>query len=152
MALVHEKLYPSKSLEFINTEDYIRSLATDLLDSYGMSTTVDLHLDVEPVSVNIDTAIPIGLIINELMTNAIKYAFFGRPSGEISISLHLDTDHWFTFVVQDGGVGLPDDFDARSAMSLGMQLVHILTRQLGGKNLVTSDHGTRFEILFPEKF
>lgn len=152
MALVHEKLYQSKSLEFINTEDYIRSLATDLLDSYGMSTTVDLDLDVEQVSVNIDTAIPIGLIINELMTNAIKYAFFGRPSGRISISLHLGTDHWFTLLVQDDGVGLPADFDARSALSLGMQLVNILTRQLGGKNLVTSDNGTRFEILFPEKF
>jgi len=152
MALVHEKLYQSKSLEFINTEDYIRSLATDLLDSYGMSTTVNLDMDVEQVSVNIDTAIPIGLIINELMTNAIKYAFFGRPSGRISISLHLGADHWFTLLVQDDGVGLPADFDARSALSLGMQLVHILTRQLGGKNLVTSDHGTRFEILFPEKF
>jgi PAS domain S-box-containing protein len=152
MALVHEKLYQSESLEFINTEEYIRNLATDLLDSYGMTTTVDLELDIEPLSITIDTAIPIGLIINELVTNAIKYAFVGRPSGRISISLHLGTDHLFNLVVQDDGVGLPADFDVRSALSLGMQLVEILTRQLGGQNSVLSEHGTRFEISFPEKF
>jgi PAS domain S-box-containing protein len=152
MALVHEKLYQSDSLEFINTNDYIRSLIADLKDSYLLDTSVDISVNIEQVNINLDTAIPIGLIINELVTNALKHAFGDRPGGKVTVDLHLGTDHWFTLIVQDDGAGLPPDFDSRTMESLGMQLVHILTRQLGGEINVSGNNGARFEIRFPEKF
>jgi two-component sensor histidine kinase len=152
MALVHEKLYQSKSLEFINTAEYIRSLVSDLMDSYAVDTAVDVKVDVDNVSVNLDTAIPCGLIINELMTNCLKYAFKGRTTGNISLDLHLGADHTFTLIVADDGAGLPPDYDARSTATLGTQLVQVLVRQLGGEMKVTSENGARFEIVFPEKF
>jgi len=152
MALVHEKLYQSKSLEFINTAEYIRSLVSDLMDSSTLRTVVDVRMNVEQVNINLDTAIPCGLIINELMTNSLKHAFLDRPAGTISIDLHLGADHWFTLVVQDDGVGLPADFNLQTTASLGMQLVNVLSRQLGGELKVSNEHGARFEIRFPEKF
>jgi PAS domain S-box-containing protein len=152
MALVHEKLYQSKSLEFIDTAEYIRSLVADLMDSSTLRTVVDVRVHVDPVNINLDTAIPCGLIINELMTNTLKHAFRDRPAGTVSVDLHLGADHWFTLVVQDDGVGLSPDFDPRSTASLGMQLVDILSRQLGGVLKVSNEQGARFEIRFPEKF
>ncbi|MCX6692662.1 MAG: PAS domain S-box protein [Methanoregula sp.] len=152
MALVHEKLYQSKSLEFINTAEYIKSLVSDLMDSYAIHTAVDVQVNVDNVSVNLDTAIPCGLIINELMTNCLKYAFKGRTTGNISLDLHLGADHMFTLIVADDGAGLPSDYDVRSTATLGTQLVNVLVRQLGGEMKVTVENGARFEIVFPEKF
>ena len=152
MALVHEKLYQSKSLVAINAAEYIKSLIADLMDSYSMSTSVDVSVDVDDVDITLDMAIPCGLIINELVTNSLKYAFSGRPEGKLSLTLHHKEDHTFSLVVQDDGVGLPPDFEARSTASLGMQLVGVLVRQLGGEMKSDSDRGTRFTIVFPEKF
>ena len=97
-------------------------------------------------------AIPCGLIINELVTNSLKHAFSGRLEGKLSISMHHQEDHTFSLVVQDDGVGLPSDFEARSKASLGMQLVNVLVHQLGGEMKSERDQGTRFTIIFPEKF
>jgi two-component sensor histidine kinase len=152
MALVHEKLYQSKSLEFINIADYIQSLVSDLMESYTISTEIDLKMNIEEVNINLDTAIPSGLIINELVTNALKYAFKDRPTGKIILDMHLGADHRFTLIVQDNGVGLPSDYEARSAASLGMQLVKVLIWQLGGEMNISNEKGARFEISFPEKF
>jgi two-component sensor histidine kinase len=152
MALVHEKLYQSKSLVAINAAEYIKSLIADLMDSYSVSTPVDVSVDVDDVNITLDMAIPCGLIINELVTNSLKYAFRGRSEGKISLLLHHQEDHTFSLVVQDDGVGLPPDFETRSAASLGMQLVGVLVHQLGGEMKSNSDHGTRFTIVFPEKF
>ena len=152
MALVHEKLYQSKSLGAINAAEYIKSLIADLMNSYSLSTQVDVSVDVDDVNITLDMAIPCGLIINELVTNALKYAFFDRPEGKLSLALHHREDHTFSLVVQDDGVGLPPDYEARSAASLGMQLVRVLVHQLGGEMKSESDKGTRFTIIFPEKF
>jgi len=152
MALVHEKLYQSKNLGVINAGEYIRSLVSDLMSSYTLSTPVDVSVNVDDVNMNLDMAIPCGLIINELVTNALKYAFTGRPSGKLSVALHHQPDHTFSLVVQDDGVGLPADFEARSRSSLGMQLVGVLVHQLGGTLTPASDKGARFAIVFPEKF
>jgi PAS domain S-box-containing protein len=152
MALVHEKLYQSKTLGAINAAEYIKSLIADLMDSYSMSTSVDVSVDVDDVDITLDMAIPCGLIINELVTNSLKYAFGGRPEGKLSLTLHHKEDHTFSLVVQDDGVGLPPDFETRSTASLGMQLVWVLVRQLGGEMKSDSDRGTRFTIVFPEKF
>jgi PAS domain S-box-containing protein len=152
MALVHEKLYQSKSLGAINAAEYIKSLIADLMNSYSLSTSVDVSVDVDDVNINLDMAIPCGLIINELVTNSLKYAFAGRPEGRLRLTLHHQEDHMFSLVVQDDGIGIPGDFEARSAASLGMQLVRVLVHQLGGEMKIESVEGTRFTIIFPEKF
>jgi len=152
MALVHEKLYQSKSLGVINAAEYIRSLLTDLMNSYTVSTPIDVTVDVDDVSINIDMAIPCGLIINELVTNSLKYAFAGRESGRLSLVMHHREDHTFCLTILDDGVGLPGDYESRSAASLGTQLVMVLVHQLGGEMKTESDHGARFTITFPEKF
>jgi PAS domain S-box-containing protein len=152
MALVHEKLYQSKSLGVINAAEYIRSLVADLLNSYSISTPVDVRVDVDDVNINLDMAIPCGLIINELVTNSLKYAFAGRATGTLVLAMHHKEDHTFNLTVQDDGAGLPPDFEARSNASLGMQLVRVLVRQLGGEMKAESDEGARFTIVFPEKF
>jgi PAS domain S-box-containing protein len=152
MALVHEKLYQSRTMGVINATEYIKSLIADLMNSYTVATPVDVTVDVDDVSINLDMAIPCGLIINELVTNSLKYAFAGRESGRLSLVMHHREDHTFCLTVQDDGVGLPPDYEARSTESLGTQLVTVLVHQLGGEMKTESDHGARFTITFPEKF
>ncbi len=152
MALVHEKLYQSRHLGFINAAEYIRSLVSELQESYVVQADISFTVEVESVNINLDIAIPCGLIINELLTNSLKYAFRGRPSGTINISLRLSPDHNFHLRVCDDGSGLPENFDIASTATLGMQLVQVLVRQLGGTIAITSKEGTCFDITFPEKF
>ena len=152
MALVHEKLYQSRTLGVINAAEYIKSLIADLMNSYTISTPVDVTVDVDDVNITLDMAIPCGLIINELVTNSLKYAYAGRATGKLTLVMHHQEDHTFSLTVQDDGVGLPPDYEARSEASLGTQLVSVLVRQLGGVIKTESDHGARFTITFPEKF
>jgi PAS domain S-box-containing protein len=152
MALVHEKLYQSRELGFINVAEYIKSLVSELQESYVVQADIGFGVDVESVNINLDIAIPCGLIINELLTNSLKYAFRGRPSGMITISLRLSADHLFHLRVCDDGIGLPENFDIASTTTLGTQLVQVLVRQLGGTIAITSKEGTCFDITFPEKF
>ncbi|HII75698.1 MAG TPA: PAS domain S-box protein [Methanolinea sp.] len=152
MALVHEKLYQSKYLGFINTRDYIQSLISDLMNSYLLRSDISIEQDIDDVNINLDTAIPCGLILNELLTNALKYAFNGRESGTISVSLHLNPDHRFSLDISDDGVGLPPGLDIAQAPTLGLQLVTVLVRQIGGEMQVGGPPGTSFHISFPEKF
>ena len=152
MALVHERLYQSRSLEFIDAADYISSLVHDLLNASMLTTIVGTRVEIDPVNINLDMAIPLGLIINELVTNALKYAFIGRSKGQIAVCLHFKDDHHFHLTVRDDGVGLPSDYSARSATTLGTQLVNVLVRQSGGEMKVESNNGAVFRISFPEKF
>jgi len=152
MALVHEKLYQSRHLGFINVAEYIRTLVAELQEAYVVQADIRFEVEVDTVNINLDTAIPCGLIINELLTNALKYAFKERSSGTVAISLHLSPDHRFTLQVSDDGIGLPAKFDLGSTATLGMQLVQVLVRQLGGEIAIVSRNGTSFVITFPEKF
>ena len=152
MALVHEKLYQSRHLGFINVAEYIKTLVSELQEAYVVQADIRFEVDVESININLDTAIPCGLIINELLTNALKYAFAGKFSGTVAISLHLSPDHRFTLKVSDDGVGLPATFDLASTATLGMQLVQVLVRQLGGQIEIDSRKGTSYVITFPEKF
>lgn len=152
MALVHEKLYQSRHLGFINVAEYIKSLVTELQEGYVVQANLRFDVDVENVNINLDMAIPCGLIVNELLTNSLKYAFRGRTSGTIGISLHLSPDHRFTLRVSDDGTGLPENFDLKSTTTLGMQLVQVLVRQIGGEIAITSHPGATFVITFPENF
>jgi PAS domain S-box-containing protein len=159
MALIHEKLYRSQDLTRINFAEYIRNLATSLLRSYrANSGPVSLKVNANDVSLSIDAAVPCGLIINELVSNSLKYAFPPLPSfppdggdergGEIRIEIRSDRDHQVTLIVADNGVGFPKGLDFRHTESLGMQLVNTLTNQLDGTVELHSNGGTEFKITF----
>ncbi len=154
MALIHEKLYQSADLRKIDFCDYIRHLANTLFGTYQASRKdIRFELEVEDVALGIDDAIPCGLVINELLSNALKYAFPDDRSGTISVRLRrLDEvacDRTIELVIADDGVGLPADVDVQHSDSLGLRLVKILAEdQLGGTIEVRRDEGTAFRIAF----
>lgn len=152
MALVHEKLYQSRYLGFINAREYIESLVMDLKNSSMFSTDVTFNMEIENVNITLDIAIPCGLIINELLTNSLKYAFIGRETGKITVRLIHGEDHFFTLYVSDDGPGLPPGLDIKNAQTLGLQLISILVRQIGGTMEIGNARGATFHIRFPEKF
>lgn len=149
MALIHERLYQAKDLTKIDFVEYLRDLLDNLFRTYGAgSKDIALKLHVDEAPLGLDMVIPLGLIINELVCNSLKYAFPAGKSGEICVDLHLDPDHQFTLIVQDNGVGLPQDFDFQNTGSLGLQLVTTLTRQLEGTIELDGSVGTACTIQF----
>jgi PAS domain S-box-containing protein len=150
MALVHEKLYQSKQVTNIDFREYISTLITDLSRSYGLkSNKIDINLDIDEVPLTIDEAITCGLIINELISNALTHAFPGDRKGTVTISLHEEGDN-FRLAVADTGIGLPSDFDVDKSKSLGLRLVNILVRdQLKGSISVGEGEGTEISIGAP---
>jgi PAS domain S-box-containing protein len=149
MAIIHEKLYQSADFASINFEEYIRSLVSYLL-SYYSTNSIQAEIDVEKdIVLNMDTAVPCGLIINELVTNSIKFAFTGKENGRIYIKLYSD-DGFFTMIVGDNGVGLPQGVDIDNPQKLGLQLVRTLIDQLEGKVEFDGKNGTEFKIKFKE--
>lgn len=149
MALVHEKLYRSDELARVDFCEYIQSLARHLFMSYGINSKgIDLDVDVKDVFLDINTSIPCGLIINELVSNSLKHAFTGRSRGKIRVVLRPENDDKFKMVVSDDGVGLPKDVDVTQTESLGLQLVAMLVEQLQGTLRIDKNQGTSFEILF----
>jgi PAS domain S-box-containing protein len=149
MALIHERLYTSKDFASIDFADYIGSLSTHLFESYLVDPgRITLKVDAVGLSIGIDRAIPCGLIINELVTNALKYAFPDCRAGEIFIRFSMDEDGWVTLTVADTGVGLPPGLDVEKTGTLGLQLVNMLVSQLGGQVSVGSGAGASFTIRF----
>jgi PAS domain S-box-containing protein len=150
MSLIHEKLYFSKDLAKIEFNEYISDLANSLFQSQGVKVgTIELSLNIENVSLGIDQGIPCGLIINELITNSLKYAFPDGRKGEIKVSLCLNDENMVELVVGDNGVGIPDDIDFRKTESLGLRLVTILAEdQLHGEINLDRSRGTEFKIKF----
>lgn len=151
MALIHETLYQSKDLSRINFAEYLQKLVAHVSRSYHLRPeAIKLNVKVDDVLLPIDTAVPCGLIINELASNALKYAFPSANAGEINISFRR-LDGSYVLCVSDSGVGLPADFDPEASKSLGMKLVHMLTSQLAGEIECRNGVGTTFEIKFPEE-
>ena len=150
MAMVHEKLYQSHNLAGVEFSDYARSLLNYLWRSHASAASaVRLTLDLEPVSLTVNTAVPCGLILNELVSNALKHAFRGRNGGEVTVSLH-SAKGGLRLSVRDDGTGLPAGFDWKQAKSLGLRLVQMLAGQLHADVEVSSDRGTEFTIAFEE--
>jgi PAS domain S-box-containing protein len=149
MALIHESLYRTGDLARFNFAHYIGCLRTDLFQSYtGGASHIRLHTELDELTLDVDTAVPCGLILNELLTNALKYAFpYGRP-GDIHIVLRAEAGH-VMLSVGDTGVGFPADLDFRHTESLGLQLVSMLTEQLRGTITLTREPGTAFAVTFP---
>jgi two-component sensor histidine kinase len=148
MALIHEKLYQSENLAEINFKEYIKTLVNGLIRSYRANIgSVSVILDVEDVFLDIGTAIPCGLTINELVSNALKHAF-PDGKGEIAIALRSVGDSC-ELVIRDNGVGIPDTVDITHTQSLGLRLVTLLTEdQLEGDLTLDRKKGTTFYITF----
>jgi PAS domain S-box-containing protein len=150
IALIHEKLYRSNDLEKLDFTEYVRDLLTDLIRTYKVQQSVAVHTSIEGTRLGIDTAIPCGLILNELVSNAFKHAFPPGTPGAVWIDLQPAQDKKYVLTVRDNGAGLPKDFDWRKSKSLGLKLVTDLTKQLDGTVEVRSDGGTTFSITFAE--
>ena len=149
LAIIHEKLYRSADFANINFEEYIESLVNYLL-SYYSADSIEVIIDVKKdIILNMDTAVPCGLIINELVTNAIKHAFNESKSGQINITLKSDNG-CFTLIVSDNGEGIPPEVDLDNPQKLGLQLVKSLTDQLEGKIEYNGSKNTEFKIQFRE--
>ncbi len=149
MAMVHEKLYQSENMAFIDFAEYARGLLTYLWRMYGRgAAAIRLTLDINPVSLSIESAIPCGLLLNELATNALKHAFRERTSGEVTVTLATDPQDRVHLGVRDDGVGLPESLDWQHVPSLGLRLVQMLTEQLRGTLDVRSEGGTIFYLTF----
>ncbi len=149
MALVHEMLYQSENLARVDFGAYVRNLTGYLIRAYRTSSTrVALRSDVQDVTLGIDLAVPCGLIINELVSNALKHGFPDGREGEITVKMRADPST-ITLMVSDDGVGLPDGVAWQKADSLGLQLVVMLVEQLEGVIELDSSAGTVFRITFP---
>ncbi|MBD2596781.1 PAS domain-containing protein [Nostoc spongiaeforme FACHB-130] len=149
IALVHEKLYRSADLANIDFAQYIPDLTTHLFDSYNVTPNcIKLKIQVNNASLDIETAIPCGLIINELVSNALKYAFPHQSTGEIIVSLEQQDNSNLILIIQDNGVGLPQDFNPQHTKTLGIILVQGLVKQLRGTMEFNSQQGTEFKITF----
>jgi len=149
MAMLHETLYRSGNFAQVDLAAYLRRLASQLIRS--LVTTpgqVELRLDLFSVGLDLDQAIPCGLIVNELVSNAMKHAFPAGRSGEVWVELQAVGDGDLRLRVRDSGLGLPPDFEARRGRSLGLQLVSDLARQLGGGLEIGRGPGTSFEVTF----
>jgi PAS domain S-box-containing protein len=149
IALIHEKLYRSENLSQVNLTQYVPNLVAGLLHSYQTSSKpIQLNTDIEPISLDLDAAIPCGLILNELITNALKYAFPGDRLGEIRVKFYKNPDHTATLVVQDNGIGLPRELNIAQTDSLGLGLVQDLVQQINGCLSIDRTQGTIFKITF----
>jgi PAS domain S-box-containing protein len=152
MAIIHEKLYQSTSLEKIDFVDYVETLTYYLFQSYSTSSDfIKININIEPISLNLDTAIPCGLIINELLSNALKHAFPQLNEGCIELNFKSDTSQKFILIVKDNGIGFANDFDIQKNSNLGLQLVKLLTQQLEGDLEFNQSQGSEFKIKFEVK-
>ena len=148
MALVHENLYHSSDLAAIAMEDYVRSIAEELLRAVGKPDVVIIPT-ITDVYMGVDHAIPCGLILNELLTNSLKHGFPGGRAGEIAISVTLEKPDAYMLVVRDDGVGFPTTFDMKHPDTLGMQIIGSLVEQLEGSIETMNDGGAMTVVRFP---
>jgi two-component sensor histidine kinase len=150
MALIHQKLYQSEGIARIPMKAYIEEVVGFLSDSYSLSQSVKLDVEVEDIELDVTQAVPLGLIINEGITNAFKYAFPDGRSGKIFLSLHSLAEYTYQLSIADDGVGLPVDFDPSHSRSLGMTLLHGFSAQLDGELVLKNCSGLTINLVFTE--
>jgi two-component sensor histidine kinase len=150
VAILHESLSQAKNVARVPAAEYINRLSTQVFQAYappGDRITMRIHVD--PIWIDVRNAVPCGLLVNELLTNSLKYAFPGDRSGEVAIVLQATSEGYTTLVVADTGVGFPADMDFRHTNSLGLQLVCLLTAQLGGTIELDTTSRTQWTVRFP---
>jgi two-component sensor histidine kinase len=151
MALIHERLYHSNDATRLDFESYLRTLMAYLFAAYSTgNVAITLKLNVDRITFGVDTAIPCGLIVHELVANALKHAFPSKKPGEIHLDLRAGDNGRYTLRVRDNGDGFPTDVDFRHVESLGLKLVTMLTQQLDGVIELQRGGGTTFIITFAE--
>ncbi|MBC7364119.1 MAG: PAS domain S-box protein [Candidatus Aminicenantes bacterium] len=149
MAMVHERLYRSKDLSQVDFSEYLNTLARNIfLDQQVKPDQVQLHLDIDQINLDINKAVPLGLIINELITNAFKHAFLGGRKGNLWVRLKRTDEGKVEVTVKDDGVGFPKGINWRKAESLGLVIINTLVEQIDGKIELIPDGGTEFKITF----
>lgn len=149
MSLIHQKLYQTDNLATIDMSWYIRELSAYMKESFPTAATISFHLEISPLELDVAQAVPLGLILNEAVSNAIKYAFKGRSEGRIDISLENIAGQQWRLCIFDNGTGLPATFDLEATTSLGMNLMRGLSDQLDATFTVESKEGTIITIVFP---
>jgi PAS domain S-box-containing protein len=150
MALIHQTLYESKDFARVDFGRFLDSLVPTLISSYGVNATrITLAIDAMEVQLPINSAIPCGLVVNELISNALKHAFPHERPGEIRIHLSYESADRVLLTVSDNGIGIREDFDVTAATTLGLQLVTLLVDQLAGELAVQHRDPTRFSVRFP---
>lgn len=151
MSLIHQKLYQNENVTEIDFEEYAKDLCKQLSSVFSKpDQKIENHIHSNNIKLDIDTAIPLGLIVNELISNAYKYAFEGKEEGSIEIILNRIQKGELVLKVKDNGKGIPADFNIKEAKSLGLKLVNILTKQLKGQLDYKTENGTEFLINFKE--
>lgn len=148
MSFIHESLYQSKNFSHVDFGDYLKSLCSNLLHSYAVTDRVSLNFDIDKLLLSLDTSIPCGLIVNELVANALKYAYPNSKKGNIFISLKRKEGGPNLLIIKDDGIGMPKNLNIKETESLGLQLVMTLVDQIDGKLTCESKNGTRFLIEF----
>ncbi len=150
MALIHQNLYQDTDLVGVDASDYISKLTKNLIKNYKTEDKkIELYIDADPIKLNIDTIIPLGLVINELISNALKYAFVNKPSGAIDILLKSSSDT-LTLSVIDNGKGLPEDFSVDHVSSLGFRLIKAFSNKLKADlKINSSNEGTKISLIIP---
>ncbi len=148
MAMVHEKLYHSNNLAAVDFGDYLVTVTRELVQTFGRSG-VEMQVEADPVLLEIDMAIPCGLIVNELVTNALKHAFPDGRKGRILVSLHRRGDHDVELCVRDSGVGIPPHVNFGESPSMGMIVVRSLADQISGTLALERTEGTAISVTFP---
>ena len=153
MALIHEKLYQSKQFTDININEYVKSLVNDLFRSYGVdSSRIIAKIRIKDVSLDLESAIPCGLILNELVSNSLKYAFPNDQKGKINIDFRQSNQEDFELAISDDGVGLPEKLDFKNTKSFGLRMVRsLIEHQLSGKIQLNQEEGTQYHIQFKQQ-
>jgi len=150
ISLIHQKLYQSDNLQVINMKGYIHELVDNLKESFDKEDAVEITLNLDLLELDVSKSIPIGLILNEAVTNALKYAFKNGEKKVIAVSLHREAPRQFVLTIKDNGKGLPAGFDPRQVKTLGLRLMEGLCKQIKAKYSIESDHGVCITIRFTD--
>jgi two-component sensor histidine kinase len=148
MSLLYDKLYRSLEYSEMSIKEYLPSLVDEVVANFPNSRMVDIDMDVQDISLDVKRLQPIGIMINELITNIMKYAFAGRERGLISVSATKSEDR-VVVCIQDDGIGIPDSVTIETTTGFGLKLVHGLAQQLNGLIRIEREHGTRVVFEFP---
>ncbi|MFC1836938.1 sensor histidine kinase [Thermodesulfobacteriota bacterium] len=152
IALAHEQLYKSKNLAEVRADEYVSSLVDHLNLSVGsIGTGIEIRKKIEGISVGLDAAVPLGFIVNELVSNCLRHAFSAVRQGYVDISFRSTKEREYELLVSDDGVGLPDGINVHDPPSFGLSLVKIFAEQLGGKVEWSTDGGTECRLIFTTK-
>jgi two-component sensor histidine kinase len=147
MSLIHQKLYQSEKLAYIEMSAYIKEMVAYLKDSFDHTNHIAFKTEAEKLELDVAQAVPLGLILNEAITNAIKHAFPDNREGEIAIKLFTDDEGFYHLIIADNGIGLTNNSSIIKE-SLGMELFKILTKQIDGKLCIDSKNGTVITVTF----